>query len=51
MTTSLALGPTVTRHRDEIARLEAARDRYRVRAMSHGHVWPFRRQPAEGGAR
>ncbi len=42
---------TVARLRDEIARLEAVRDRYRVQSMSHGHVWLFRRRPAEGGAR
>jgi len=42
---------TVGRLRDEIAGLEAVRDRYRVQSMTHGHVWLFRRQPAEGGTR
>ena len=42
---------TVARLRDEITRLEAVRDRYRVQSMTHGNVWLFRRQPAEGGAR
>lgn len=41
----------VGRLRGEIARLEAVRDRYRSQSMTHGHVWLFRRQPAEGGAR
>jgi hypothetical protein len=43
----------VTRLREEIAQLEAARNRYAVQGMSHGFIWLFRRLPAgaEGGDR
>ena len=49
--TPAELRRAVARLRDEIARLEAVRDRYRVQSMTHGNVLLFRRQPAEGGAR
>jgi hypothetical protein len=37
----------VKRLKDEIARLQDVRDRYRSAYMTHGYVWVFLRKPAD----